>query len=188
MTSRLRLVLVVPNQMASHGVRPTIDLAAARGVLAEHVPRVLKSLSADSIEQLGWQKIGERTLYVPMTGTVGNATESYLLRLLFLTGNDWPPSAQFVNPETLEYKITDDLQHLPILESPEVHVHPKYDSPHGGQIQLICCSATYEYYDLLHGGEARHLWTVKDDFYLTISAIQRAMGNHYKGRHTKHHG
>ena len=174
--------------MASHGVRPTTDLAAARNVLAEDIPRVLKLLGAESIEQLGWQKTGDRTLYVPITGTLSDMTEKYLLRLMFLTGRDWPPSAQFVNPETLEYKIPDDMHHLPKLESPEVHVHHKYGSQHGREIQLICCSATYEYYDVLHGGEVRHLWTPKDDFYLTVSAIQRAMGSHYKGRQATHDG
>ncbi len=171
--------------MASHGERPTIDLAAGRAVLAEDLPRVLRALESDNLEALGWSKPDARTLLVPIHGILEEMRDDYLLRLQFLTGRGWPPSAQFVNPETLDYRIPDDFHHLPVLESPQVRVHTKYDGPNG-PIQLICCSATYEYYDVLHGGEDTHLWRSTDSFHVTISAIQRAMGSHYKGRHARH--
>lgn len=173
--------------MATHGERPSIDLAAGRTVLAEDLPRVLRSLGAGTPEDLGWRKLDGRTLLVPMHGTQDGKREDYLLKLRFLTGRDWPPSAQFVNPETLDYQIPADFHHLPIVASPEVHVHTQYGGP-SGRIQLICCSATFEYYDVLHGGEDRHLWQPADNFYLTISAIQRAMGSHYQGRQAPHVG
>jgi hypothetical protein len=171
--------------VAKHGERPTIDLAAGRAALAEDLPRVLQFLGARAPEELGWRKPDARSLLVPIRGTHGGQREEYLLRLQFLTGRDWPPSAQFVNPDTLNYTSPDDYHHLPILNSPEVQVHTTYSAPHGGTVQLICCSATFEYYDVLHGGEDRHLWRSSDNFNLTISAIQRAMGSHYQGRQAR---
>ena len=138
--------------MARHAERPTIDLASGRAVLTADLPRVLRVLEAESLEAVGWRKPDARTLLIPVHGTFNEQGEDYLLRLQFLTGRDWPPSAQFVNPDTLEYRIPDDFHHLPVLEAPQVRVHTNYAGPNG-PIQLICCSATYEYYDVLHGGE-----------------------------------
>ena len=162
-----------------------MDLGAGRAVLAEDLPQVLRGLGADSPEALGWRKPDSRTLLVPIHGVFDERRDDYLLRLRFIAGRDWPPSAQFVNPETLEYHIPDDLHHLPILDCPQCHVHTKYSVPNG-HIQLICCSATFEYYEILHGGEDSHRWQSTDNFYVTISAIQRAMGSHYKGRQAPH--
>lgn len=173
--------------MARHGERPTLDLAAGRAVLAEDLPRVLRFLDAGSPEQLGWRQVDARTLLVPVSGFHVGHRDEFVLRLQFLAGRDWPPSAKFVNPETLDYQIPQDFRHLPILEANEVRVHTSYPGPNG-PMQLICCSATFEYYDVLHGGEDRHLWTAKDNFLMTISAIQRAMGTAYKGRQAPHAG
>lgn len=173
--------------MASHGERPTVDLAAGRTVLAEDLPRVLRFLDADDAAELGWRKLDARTLLVPIFGIHAGQRDEFLLRLRFITGREWPPSAQFVNPDTLEYQIPDDFHHLPILTASEVHVHTSYGGP-SGPMQLICCSATFEYYDVLHGGESRHLWNSKDTFHMTISAIQRAMGSAYNGRQARHVG
>ncbi len=171
--------------MARHDERPTVDLAAGRAVLADQLPRVLRFLEAESVEQLGWRQADKRTLLVPVHGLLDGRRDDYLLRLRFMTGSDWPPSAQFVNPATLDYRIPADYQHLPVLRAGDVRVHKKYNGP-DGPVQLICCSATLEYYDVLHGGEERHLWTANDNFYQTISAIQRAMGREYRGRETAH--
>ena len=149
---------------------------------------MLRLLGADSLEDLGWRKPDSRTLLMPMHGSKDERRDDYLLRLQFLTGREWPPSAQFVNPETLEYKIPDDFHHLPVLTSPEVQVHTQYSAQHG-TLQLICCSATFEFYDILHDVQERHLWRETDTFALTIAAIQRAMGSaHYQGRQAPHAG
>ena len=130
--------------MASHSERPTIDLAAGRVVLEADLPRVLASLGVEALEELGWRRPDGRTLLVPISGELGGQQEEYLLSLCFLTGRDWPPSAQFVNPETLDYVIPDDFHHLPIVETPELQVHTKYQSQHGKTLQLICSSATFD--------------------------------------------
>jgi hypothetical protein len=174
--------------VASHSERPSIDIAAGRAVLTEDLPRALRFLGVALIEDLGWRQPDARTLLIPVFGKQAGGTDEYLLRLRFLTGREWPPSAQFVNPDTLDYRIPDDSHHLPQLGTSEVHVHPSYASPHSGPIQLICCSATFEYYDVLHGGEERHLWKTTDTFLVTISAIERAMGTGYQGRQPRHAG
>ncbi|WP_130724199.1 hypothetical protein [Rhizobium ruizarguesonis] len=173
--------------MASHSARPTLDLAAGRQVLEQQLPRVL-TFTGQRIDELGWQRLSDRTLLVPMYGVHGETKERYLLRLDFLTGNDWPPSAKFVNPETLDYEMGTDQHHLPVLTSPEVHMHPAYTAGDGRVLQLICCSAVFQYYDVVHGGEESILWRDNDTFVRTISAIERAFTTHYGGRFEKHAG
>lgn len=170
--------------MAEPNVKPPVDLAAGRAVLAVTLPRVLSALGAESMEALDWSQPNANTLLVPMQGRLGDVVEPYLLKLHFRTSQDWPPSAQFVNPETLNYDRERDRHHLPDLRSPEAHMHPAYQDPHGRLLQLICCSATFEFYDVLHPlHEARHLWKPTDTFLLPLRAIERAMANHYHGRH-----
>lgn len=164
-----------------------MDLAAGREVLEQSLAAALAYHDAESPEALGWKRLGSRTLLIPLSGVLDGVKESYLLRLDFLTSRDWPPSAKFVDPETFEYRGVADQHHLPRLESPEAHVHPEYrrtgaDAP----IQLICCSATYEYYDVLHGGEEAKIWRAGDTFLVTLNAVQRAMQTHYRGRFPKH--
>lgn len=173
--------------MANHSERPTLDLAAGRAVLSEDLPRALELLGVSSEAELGWRKTDNRTLIVPIRGQVNGHVEEYTLRLQFFTGRDWPPSAQFVNPITLQYTFPDDVSHLPILQSPEVHVHPQYQSA-SETLQLICCSATLEYYSVLHGGDNNILWQPKDTFLTTIAAIERAMNSFHTGRQPRHEG
>ena len=171
--------------MASHTTQPTLDLAAGRLVFDQDLPRALALYGAGTPEALGWRVSGNRTLLVPMTGTHAGQREDYLLRLDFVAGRDWPPSTQFVNPETLAYVVGEDTGHLPKLSHPEVQVHPAYKSQiMSNPIQLICCSATLEYYDVLHGGDDAILWQAGDTFLVTLSAIGRAMASeHYAGRY-----
>jgi hypothetical protein len=171
--------------MAAHGTRPTLDLTAGRETLERTLPRVLAARDVSAPEDLGWRREGARSLLVPMTGRRGGERDGYLLRLDFATGPEWPPSARFVNPDTLDYVVGADRRHAPQITSPEVHVHPEYGGP-DGVIQLVCCSAVREYYDVLHGGEEHILWTERDDFLLTLSAIGRALGSHYQGRFPDH--
>jgi hypothetical protein len=171
--------------MASHSIRPTLDLAAGRLGFDQDLPRALAYHQVDTPEAVGWRVIGTRTLLVPISGIHAGVREDYLLRLDFVAGREWPPRAQFVNPETLAYVVGEDSGYLPKLDHPEVHVHPAYQPSTGtGPIQLICCSATFEYYDVLHGGEDAILWQDDDTFLVTLAAIGRAIASaHYTGRH-----
>lgn len=171
--------------MASHSVRPSVDLNAGRQVLQEHLPPVL-AYKGHTLEELGWSLLSDRTLLVPMQGHHQGSVEDYLLRLDFIAGNDWPPSAKFVNPDTLDYVVDADQHHLPILTSPEVHVHSAYNPGDGRILQLICCSAVYQYYDVAHGGDDSILWRSTDTFLRTLNAIERACGSHYSGRFARH--
>ncbi|WP_434732989.1 hypothetical protein NL154_16435 [Rhizobium sp. YTUHZ044] len=172
--------------MAVHGSRPSLDLRAGRQVLDQHLPRVLE-FEGQSMEELGWNQLSDRTLLVPMRGTHEGVVEEYLLRLDFIAGADWPPSARFVNPATHDYAGQSDQHYLPQLTSPEVHVHPAYPGP-DGVIQLVCCSAVFEYYDVNHGGEDAILWRTGDTFRNTLSAIGRAFRTNYQGRFERYAG
>lgn len=173
--------------MASHSERPTLDLAAGRSALAHQMARVL-SFKEKTLHELGWRQPSDRTLLIPMSGNSNGATDTYLLRLDFVSGGDWPPRAKFVNPETLAYVINTDQHHLPKISSDQVNVHPAYQSPDGRTLQLICCSAVFEYYDVSHGGEDNILWRGTDTFLNTLNAIERAFKTHYTGRFERHAG
>jgi len=168
--------------VASYTEAPTLDLAAGREVLDRHLAEAL-ALRDATLEDLDWRKAGPRRLLVPFRGTHEGRDGDYLLRLDFVTDHHWPPSAQFVNPETLDYRGVIDQHHLPRLQSPEAHVHAAYTcAAHAAAQQLICCSATLEYYTTLHGGEDAKIWREGDTFLTTLGAIGRAMASHYHGR------
>ena len=171
--------------MARHDARPSLDLEAGFRVFEEDLARVLAVRGAAAPADLGWKVVGKRTLLVPVAGMYGGAVDTFLLRLDFVTRREWPPKAQFVDPATLAYVVGRDRSSLPQLNHPEVHVHPAYQrDPSAQKIQLICCSATFEYYDVVHGGDDAILWRSNDTFAVTIAAIQRAMASeHYLGRH-----
>ena len=78
-----------------------------------------------------------------------------------------------------------DQHHLPILTSPECHVHPNYAAANGKTLQLICCSATQEFYDTAHPVEPDLIWSEQNTFYTTVAAIQKAMASFYGGRFAK---
>lgn len=169
--------------MAKANERPTVDVQAGLAALEEDIPRVLKVLDAASLEELGWSRPNKLTLLVPMTGVYQEKTDEFVLRLGFTAYRTWPPSAQFVNPATMTYEHPTDQHHIPKLTSPECHTHAAYPSPGGGTMQLICCSATLEFYDVLHGVEEHFVWRDTDTFYTTIMAIRRAFTSYYQGRH-----
>ena len=50
------------------------------------------------------------------------------------------------------------------------------------RIQLICCSATLEFYEVLHNVEQQHLWSESDTFFTTVMAIRKAFASFYQGR------
>lgn len=164
---------------------PVLDIAQGIASLNEDIPRVLAVLGKASIDELGWRRPNVNTLLIPMEGILNGNTESYLLRLAFPAYRKWPPSALFVNPETLAYEYPADQHHLPMLTSQECHLHPAYAFPGGRPGQLICCSATQEFYDMSHGVESDQLWKERNTFFTTITAIQKALTSSYGGRFPK---
>ena len=169
--------------MARANERPTIDLQAGLAAFEEDLPRVLRVLDAPSIEALGWTRPNAISLLVPMMGTFNQKVDHFTLRLGFQAYRTWPPSALFVNPSTGAYSYPDDQQHVPKLTSPECYTHIGYQRvPTDAKRQLICCSATFEFYDVLHPVDAQFLWRDTNTFLTTLQAIQRAMASFYQGR------
>lgn len=173
--------------MAKANEQPTLDVQAGAAALDEDIPRVLKLFSASSLEELGWSRPNRLSLLIPMIGTYLEKEDEYLLRLGFQAYRRWPPSAQFVNPASLAYVYPQDQHFVPKLTSPECHTHIAYQQkPHVTSIQLICCSATLEFYDTLHSVQPDHVWRESDTFFTTITAIQKAMASFYQGRFPIH--
>lgn len=168
--------------MAKAGERPSIDPSTGLAALEEDIPRVLRLLDAPSIEALGWSRPSKLTMLVPMTAERDGKTDAYVLCLGFQAYRRWPPSALFINPATGNYDHSKDQVHIPKLTSPECRTHAAYQRPGGGTMQLICCSATLEFYEVLHNVKAEHVWRDTNTFYTTIMAITRAMASFYQGR------
>ncbi len=168
--------------MAQANERPAVDVQAGLAALEEDIPRVLRLLEKSSIEELGWSRPNKLSLLIPMTGVLQGKADNYTLRLGFQAYRKWPPSAQFVNPQTGAYAHPDDQQHIPKLTSGECHTHAAYPRPCGGTMQLICCSTTLEFYDVLHSVEERHLWLETYTFLTTIMVIRKAFDTAYQGR------
>lgn len=167
--------------MAAAGAIPTLDVQAGAAAFAEDLPRVLQCLGAASLDELGWSMGGPLALFLPVQAVRAEKSDDYLLRLGFQAYRTWPPSAQFVNPATKVFDPAQDARFLPRLISDECRTHLTYGRPSGGSIQLICCSATLEFYQVAHGVEPRHVWNGKVTFLSTITAIRHAMANFYGG-------
>jgi hypothetical protein len=171
--------------MAAANAAPTLDSLAGAAALDEDIPRVLKLEGVASLEDLGWSRPNRLTLLVPMKGVRAGNTDAFLLRLGFHAYRRWPPSAQFVNPQTQAYAYPQDQHHVPVLCSPECHTHTAYPRP-PGTIQLVCCSATLEFYEVQHSVESCHRWRETNTFFTTITAIRKAFTSHYQGRFSAH--
>jgi hypothetical protein len=113
--------------MAQAGALPTLDLYAGAAALDRDVPRVLALLGVTSLDDPGWSRPNKLTLLVPMcaTDSHGNPQE-FLLRLGFEAYPAWPPSAQFVNPETKIFTPSQDRHFIPKLTSQECYTHAAY--------------------------------------------------------------
>jgi hypothetical protein len=172
--------------VATAGVAPTVDLQAGIAALEEDLPRVLKVEGVSSLEQLGWSRPSKLVLLIPMTGIRAGQTDQYLLRLAFQAYRQWPPSAQFVNPETQAYRYPEDQHHVPMLTSEECRTHAAHPRTPTDLRQLICCSATLEFYEIQHGVQPHHLWRDTDTFFTTITAIRKAFTSSYQGRFPEH--
>lgn len=169
--------------MAQANELPTQDLQAGAAALDEDIPRVLRIMGALSLDDLGWSRPNKMSLLLPMAGTHQGNEDHYLLRLGFQAYRKWPPSAQFVNPETKGYIYPNDQRFVPKLTSQECYTHVAYRrAPQANPVQLICCSAVLEFYEVLHHVKPEHLWRETDTFLTTIMAIRRALTSFYGGR------
>ncbi len=166
--------------MAQAGAIPVLATPSdAISALESDLPKALRDRS---LEEAGWRRLDDLTLLVPLQGRQANGSDDeYLLRLGFTCYPDWPPSAQFVNPHTLNYDPAKDKCWLPRIDGcPEIAVHPQYQN----QGQLICCSLTLEFYAIRHDIKPEHVWNPeKHNFSATINQIDWAIKSQfYKGR------
>jgi hypothetical protein len=143
------------------------------------LPLILKGMP---LEQSSWVRVDPLTLLVPVAGIRADCEpDLYFLRLQFGYYRTFPPSAQFVNPLTLRYDASKDKAWLPKIDgNPEIAVHADYQN----KGQLICCSATLEFYLVGHTVEPKHVWDPKSqNFAATLNAVRRGLrSNFYKGR------
>jgi hypothetical protein len=167
--------------VAKANERPVVDVQAGLAALEEDLPRVLRLLDAPTIEALNWTRPNKLSLLIPMSGAFGGKVDDFTLRLGFQAYRAWPPSALFVNPITSTFVHPQDQKHVPKLTSQECQTHVAY-SPQTGNFQVICCSATLEFYEVLHSVEPQHLWLETNTFLTTIMAIRKAFASSYQGR------
>lgn len=163
-------------------MQPIPDPSRGADALREHLPKVLQGRTLD---EAGWHQPDLLTLLIPLFAQCeGQAADFYLLRLQFNYYPEWPPSAQFVNPQTLKYAGPADKKWLPAIDgTDEIRVHDNYS--HGNQsIQLICSSITLEFYLVQHGiNKPEHIWDGKrQNFNATLTAVRRGLQKpFYKG-------
>jgi hypothetical protein len=165
--------------MSIFGQAPVQNVAQGRQAFADHLKRALGNRTLDDV---GWAKPDDLTLLVPLfaTRSEGNK-DAYLLRLCFDHYPVWPPSTQFVNPLTLDYRLTEDARWVP--QAPghqEIAFHTNYN----GSGQVVCCSLTLEFYKVNHSVEKDLVWQGdKQTFVATIAAIKRVLlPPYYVGR------
>jgi hypothetical protein len=177
---------------AARGVPVPAEFGQARAAVDRHLGSVL---GGRSLESAGWERPDPLTLYVPLRGYTSDTSapaygfdpsepaadgeqpfsgapqgHDYLLRLYFSHYPDWPPSARFVNPATKQFG-SGDMKWLPMISGTnELHVHASYGA--GGE-QLICCSATLEFYLVDHDVQDRHRWRPGFSFAITLNALSR---------------
>ncbi len=162
--------------MASVNETPVPDPARGIQALERDLIVVLRNRS---VKEVGWCRSNDLTLLIPLWST---GFDFYLLRLQFHCYPEWPPSAQFVNPVTTEYRAGEDVTWLPLVEAPHIRVHADYSN---SKRQLICNSSTLEFYELRHGlDNPDHIWRPESqNFNHTLATIAQALqGDHYRGR------
>jgi hypothetical protein len=166
--------------MSIKGRAPVQDIAQGQAAFARDLERALRGATLDD---RGWAKPDDLTLLVPLFGTTaGGGKDAYLLRLGFDHYPTWPPSAQFVNPLTLAYRLGEDAKWVPKASvGNEIAFHTNYRNKDG---QLVCCSLTLEFYKVSHSVDDAVIWNgEKQSFVATIAAIKRALvPPHYAGR------
>ena len=165
------------------GVPVPADFGQARDAVDRHLGQVL---AGRTLESAGWERPDPLTLYVPMRGFTtatsafaygfdpaadpagadgafagAPAGDDYLLRLYFSHYPAWPPSARFVNPATRQFAAGDE-RWLPDDHRGERAACPR-ELP-GASGQVICCSATLEFYLVNHQVADQHRWQPGSSF------------------------
>ena len=165
--------------MSIHCKAPVQDIAQGQRAFARDLDRVLHGRTLDEV---GWAKPDDLTLLVPLFGTTAaGRKDAFLLRLYFDHYPTWPPSALFVNPLTIDYRLPDDAKWVPQSNGhQEIAFHTNYT----GKGQLVCCSLTHEFYKVNHGVDEKVVWRGDlQTFFATIAAIKRALvPPYYLGR------
>lgn len=163
----------------------------ARAAVDRHLDAVLAGRDLGSV---GWERPDPLTLYIPLRGFTSETTmpsygfdpasptpdelpsfpgsppgDDYLLRLHFSYYPEWPPSTRFVNPDTRQFG-PGDVRWLPKISTNELAVHPNYGNSSG---QVICCSATLEFYLVNHGVADHHRWQPGSSFAITLNVLSR---------------
>ncbi len=176
------------------GVPVPADFGQARDAVDRHLGQVL---AGRTLESAGWERPDPLTLYVPMRGFTTTTTavaygfdpaadpasadgtfagapagDDYLLRLYFSHYPAWPPSARFVNPATRQFAAVDGRWLPAITGASELHVHANYGGTSG---QVICCSATLEFYLVNHQVADQHRWQPGSSFASTLNVLSRYM-------------
>lgn len=156
---------------------PTLiqDIHAGREAFARDLDLALKGTSPS---ERGWAMPDDLTLLVPLFAYKEDGTcDAYLLKLHFDYYASGPPSAQFVNPETLAYTHPGDIRWVPHSQGhAAIAFHTNYDN----QGQLICSSTTLEFYKVNHSVEERNIWRHGEmTFMSTIAAIKSGLSAPY---------
>lgn len=174
-----------------------VPFEQAQAAVERDLPIVLGGRSCESV---GWQRPDPLTLYVPLrayTSDTGDSSygfkqaptdtaessetvDEYLLRLYFSYYPQWPPSALFVNPSSKRFGAGDKAWLPMITGAAEVYVHEAYGAT---GTQLICCSATLEFYLVNHDVQEKHRWKPGSSFAITLNTLSRYLRPpHYTGR------
>jgi len=176
------------------GIPVPADFGQARDAVDSHLGKVL---GGRTLESAGWERPDPLTLYIPLRGfTAATAAvaygfdpaadpagaveafagapagDDYLLRLYFGHYPAWPPSALFVNPATRQFAAGDERWLPAINGAGELHVHANYANTSG---QVICCSATLEFYLVNHQVADQHRWQPGSSFASTLNVLSRYM-------------
>jgi hypothetical protein len=166
--------------MSIFGKAPVQDISRGRAAFADHLQRALKGRSLDDV---GWAQPDDLTLLVPLFATkADDQKDAYMLRLYFDHYPTWPPSALFVNPLTLQYKLGDDARWVPNAPGhPEIAFHTNYAT---SMQRLICCSLTLEFYKVNHSVAENLVWQgERQTFMATLAAVKRILvPPYYQGR------
>lgn len=131
------------------------DRAWARMMVRKHLAQMREDkLDAEEGWEIDESDLDEgHCIYITMRARKADGTpldDIYVNRLEFSHYPTYPPTIEFVNPDTLAYDPAKDQAHVPVLaKSPpdqSIALSPAYDA----RGQLLCHSLNYEYY--IRGG------------------------------------
>lgn len=159
------------------------DEEIATALFAKHLDQLWSGPLPDA---RGWS----RTTIDPMHTLVGvtavrsdSQRDPYYLLLGAEYYDRWPPTAQFVDPDTLRPAATDS-RWWPVLQTnpPWGAIHANYRYLDGQNRPLICITLTAEYYQTQHNPPAHTVWRQgKHTVAATITRITEMLSQPYYG-------